>query len=321
VRSEDTDLPPILGRYRLCRPLGRGASSAVYLAEDLRSRARLAVKLVPDQDGLADRARREIAAMSRLGHPNIARLIDCGWHGDVLAIVQELADGVILSERWRLSAPSARGVIAVVTQVLDALTHAHARGIVHRDVKPSNVIVDDDGAARLIDFGIARMTGDSACTVAGDLIGTVAYMSPEQARGWSASPASDVWAAAVIAYEGLAGANPLLGRNPRETVARVSTARVPRLGTVRRRTSKHLESALHAALAPDPQSRPRADELGSALRAALVRGRHQQRVGAAIASGAAGVVGLAAGAPAIAALAGLVGVAAIARRTPAPPRT
>lgn len=321
MRSEDTGLPPILGRYRLRRPLGRGATSAVYLADDLVSGARLAVKLVPDHDGLADRARREIAAMSRLGHRNIARLIDCGWHGDVLAIVQELADGVVLSERWRLHAPSAGGVIRVMTQVLDALAHAHARGIVHRDVKPSNVIVDGDGAVRLIDFGIARMNGDSHCTLAGDLIGTVAYMSPEQARGWSASPASDVWAAAVIAYEGLAGTNPLLGQNPRETVERVSTARVPRLGTVRRRTSRHLESALHAALSPDPESRPRADELGGALRAALLRGRRRQRVGVAIAGGAAGAVGLAAGAPAIAALAGIVGVAAIARRTPGPPRS
>ncbi len=315
------DLPPILGRYRLCQPLGRGATSAVYLAEDLNSDMHVAVKMVPDHDGLADRARREIAAMSRLGHPNIASLIDYGWHGDVLAIVQELADGATLDERWRVCAPSSHDVIAVVVQVLDALAHAHARGIVHRDVKPSNVLVDAGGTARLIDFGIARMTGDSACTVAGDLIGTVAYMAPEQARGWTATPASDIWASAVIAYEGLAGINPLRGKSPRETMARVSTGRVPRLGTARRRTSRSLESALHAALSPDPESRPRADELSQALRTSVARRKRRRRTGAAVASGAAGVASLAVGAPAFAALAGLVGVAAVARRAPASPRS
>jgi serine/threonine-protein kinase len=278
------------------------------------------VKLVPDRDGLADRARAEIAAMSRLGHPNITRLIDCGWHGDVLAIVQELAHGSTLDRRWARHAPSTREVIAVATQVLDALAHAHARGVVHRDVKPPNVIVDEHGRARLIDFGIARMSGDGALTAAGDLIGTAAYMSPEQARGRDATPASDVWAAALIVYEGLSGGNPFVGRTARETVERVSAARVPRLRRVRRHTPRPLEDAVHAALSPDPQARPRADELSSALAAAPARSRRRRRAGAVAASGAAGLAGLAMGAPGIAALAGLVGVAALAGRTTARPR-
>lgn len=278
----------ILGRYEPVAELGSGTTSTVVLAQDHSAKREVAVKLVLDDKDLVDRAKAEIAAMSRLKHPNIAGLIDYGWHNGRFAIVMEPAPGASLDAAWAERAPRGREAIDAARQTLNALSHAHVRGVVHRDIKPANLILDSTGMVRLIDFGVAHVADRSALTMVGDLIGTIAYMSPEQARGEAATAASDVWSASIVAYEGLAGDHPLLGRDPRETHELVCRGRVTRLRKMRPRLSPQIEAAIHAGLESRPENRPRAEELAAELLVAAPPSRRRQRMGVARARWASG---------------------------------
>jgi serine/threonine protein kinase len=321
VSIHDADAPVILGRYRLLAPLGSGATAAVYRARDVRTGTAVAVKLVPDRDGLVTRARREMAAIDRLRHPNIAGLRDCGRHGDVLAIVQDLVPGRPLDALWAARRPRLGGALELTVQVLAALAHAHGRGVVHRDVTPANVMVDESGRATLIDFGVATVSDSDELTYAGDLVGTVPYMAPEQARGETSTAAVDVWAAAMIAYEGIAGRNPMAGGSPRETLRRVSEGEVPRLSRARPGAPRPVERLLAAALDPEPRARPRAADLAAGIDRFLCNRPRRRKAQIAALGGALGLVGVAGGAPPAAALAGLGGVAALSMRVPRRPRS
>ena len=149
--------------------------------------------------------------------------------------------------------------------MLAALAHAHARGVVHRDVKPANILLGPDGRARLSDFGVARLSGESRLTLTGGVVGTVAYMAPEQARGEGAGPASDVYSACLVVYEGLAGANPVAGGSPAETARRAAAGAVPPLARARPDLPKRLCAAIEAGLARDPAARPSAREMADHL--------------------------------------------------------
>lgn len=257
----------VLNRYRLIDLAGSGATAAVYRARDLRSGDPVAVKLVPDRDGLGERARREIALMDRLRHRAICRLLDWGRDAGALVLVLEFVPGRPLNLRWREPRDRPRRTLDALVQVLQGLAHAHARGVVHRDVTPRNVLVDRYGDARLIDFGVAAGAGDTELTVASDVVGTVAYMAPEQARGEPATPAADVWAAAMVAYHGLAGRHPLAGHSRRGMLRKVAEGRVPPPRRAIRGVAPELERVLCAALDADPSARPRALELAAALSA------------------------------------------------------
>jgi hypothetical protein len=267
VTTHATSARRVLGRYEMGPAIGRGATAVVHRARDLTSGEDVAVKAVPVELGLAPRVRAEVRAASRLDHPGVVPLLDWGEDRDCLYLVWELVEGRSLAE-W-LRAPDPPGddaLVRVAADVLAALAHAHGRGVVHRDVKPGNILIDAAGRARLTDFGVARLSGESGLTLTGGVVGTVAYMAPEQARGEGAGPESDVYSACLVLYEGLTGANPVAGASPAETARRAASAAVPPLSRVRPDLPAPLLGAVEAGLRPGPSARPPAARLAADLR-------------------------------------------------------
>lgn len=257
----------IAGRYRLDRVLGRGGMSEVWCAEDLELGRLVAIKLLaPD----ADRARfeREARAVASLAHPNITGVYDYGeWEGRPYMLLEFIPGGT-LEERLAPGKPRAdEETYGVAAGIAAGLAHAHARGVVHRDLKPANVLFDDEGRPKLADFGIARMAaGEGTLTEAGTVLGTAAYISPEQAMGQSAGTASDVYSFGVILYRMLTGRLPFESNDPLQLVMLHRDAPPPPLEQFRDDAPALLGSTAMAALAKDPQDRPRD---GAALLAAL----------------------------------------------------
>src|SRR6266567_4409899 len=203
------------GRYHLDRLLGRGGMSEVWLANDAELDRRVALKLLaPDAD--TARFDREARAVASLAHPNITQLYDYGEDEGRPYMVLEYLPGGTLEEWLRTqSVLSDDETFAVAAGIAAGLAHAHARGVVHRDLKPANVLFDEEGRPKLADFGIARLAaGEGTLTEAGTLLGTAAYISPEQASGEPAGPPSDVYSFGVILYRMLTGQLPFQGAHP-----------------------------------------------------------------------------------------------------------
>jgi eukaryotic-like serine/threonine-protein kinase len=264
----------VLGRYRLARRIGSGGFGVVWLAEDEHLQRAVAVKrIVMHDSAVAARAEREARAAARLSHPGIVALYESGRDDEAVYLVSELVRGRTLADLMEEGELSDRDVLRVGVALCDALAHAHGRGVIHRDVKPGNVIVPDapqDGAgvAKLTDFGIARMIGDDALTATGDVVGTLAYMAPEQADGRSAGEEADLYALALVLYEALSGVNPVRGRGAAATARRLG-ARLPALGRLRRDLPLELCHALDQAVLPRPEARGTIAELRDALADAL----------------------------------------------------
>jgi hypothetical protein len=264
----------VLDRYRLVRQIGSGGFGTVWLAEDERLERAVAVKRIAMHDGAdAKRAEREARAAARLSHPGIVALYESGRDDEAVYLVSELVRGRTLAELMRDGELSDRDVLRVGVALCDALAHAHGRGVIHRDVKPGNVIVPDRphegaGVAKLTDFGVARMVGDDALTVTGDVVGTLAYMAPEQAAGGEVGEEADLYALALVLYEGLSGVNPVRGRGAAATARRVG-ARLPALGRLRRDLPLELCHAVDRAVMARPEQRGTLAELREALAAGL----------------------------------------------------
>ncbi len=260
----------VLGRYRPVRPLGSGGSGSVWLACDERTGLDVALKIIPREGKAAARAEREALAARRLRHERCVRAYDVGHDSTHVYIAYEYVAGRTLRETMRTDDLSDEDTVEIAAQVLDALAHAHRTGIVHRDVKPSNLLLEDsDGiAVRLLDFGLAQFDGADTLTAVGDVPGTLAYISPERLAGAEATPESDVWAVGVLLWEALAGRHPFWGV-PLQEVARAIEAGAPPLVSERRDLPRRLLAAIDGALARDPGRRPRASALASDLRNAL----------------------------------------------------
>jgi serine/threonine protein kinase len=247
----------IAGRYRLDELLGRGGMSEVWGATDTELDRRVALKLLaPNADNA--RFQREARAVASLGHPNITRLYDYGEEDGRPFMVLEYLSGGTLEDRLRpgTSLPD-DDTARISAELAGGLAHAHAHGVVHRDLKPSNVLFDDEGRAKLADFGIARMAaGEGTLTEAGTVLGTAAYISPEQASGLPATPASDVYSFGVMLYRMLAGRLPFESDDPLQLVTLHRDASPPPLTEFRTDAPALLESATVAALAKDPAERP-----------------------------------------------------------------
>jgi eukaryotic-like serine/threonine-protein kinase len=260
----------VLDRYRLVRQIGSGGFGTVWLAEDERLERAVAVKRIAmHDDDVAARAEREARAAARLAHPGIVALYESGRDEEAVYLVSELVRGRTLAELMRDGELSDRDVLRVGVALCDALAHAHGRGVIHRDVKPGNVIVPDrphDGAGvvKLTDFGVARMVGDDALTITGDVVGTLAYMAPEQAAGGEVGAEADLYALALVVYEGLSGVNPVRGRGAAATARRVG-ARLPALGRLRRDLPLELCRALDRAVLARPEQRGTLADLRAAL--------------------------------------------------------
>src|SRR3712207_5262539 len=212
------------------RRLGTGGVGAVHEGWDERLDRWVAVKVVPSDGADHERARREARAAARLDHPNVVALFDAGEEPGARYLVRELVDGATMAELQQDGLLGDRDVLRIGLAVADALEHAHERGVVHRDVKPQNVLVPADGhrrrggaPAKLTDFGVAHLAGDEALTRTGDVLGTLAYMAPEQAAGARVDGRADLYALALLVYEGLAGTHPVKAGNAAATGRRLGT--------------------------------------------------------------------------------------------------
>jgi serine/threonine-protein kinase len=268
----------VLDRYRPLRPLGRGGSGSVWLARDERSGLEVALKIVPREGKRAARAMREMEAASRLRHERCVRAYGFGGDDGHVYIAYEYVAGHTLRELLREGQVSDREAVEIAAQVLEGLAHAHQRGIVHRDVKPSNVLIEDRAATsvRVLDFGLAQFDDADTLTAVGDVPGTLAYIAPERLRGDEASTRSDVWAVGVLAWEALAGQHPFWGV-PLPEVATAIEVGAPSLATKRGDLPRRLLVAIDSALATDPARRPPAGRLARELREAYVAPREGTR--------------------------------------------
>ena len=265
----------VLGRYRLGRRLGAGGFGAVHEALDERLDRWVAVKVIPSDGPAPERGRREALAAARLDHPSIVAVYDAGEDDEARYLISELVEGRTLAQLERDDALSDRDVLRIGLALADALVHAHERGVVHRDVKPQNVMVPDEPrswreVAKLTDFGIAMLADDVPLTMTGDIVGTLAYMAPEQAAGQRVDERADIYSLALVLYEALAGVNPMRAPSPAETARRVGT-RVPPLSDVRPDLPLDLTDAIERALDIDPELRGDLDDLADALADALPR--------------------------------------------------
>ena len=206
------------GRYRLGQTIGEGGMAVVYLARDLLLNREVAVKVLRDQyasdSTFLERFRREGQIAAGMTHPNIVSVYDVGNDQDLHYIVMEHIRGPNLKELIYQQGPfSVDGAVFIIGQVASALDYAHQRGLVHRDIKPQNILVDRDGNAKVVDFGIAKGMRDPGLTETGTGMGTVHYVSPEQARGLEIGPASDLYSTGVVLYEMLTKTLPFNGES------------------------------------------------------------------------------------------------------------
>ena len=247
------------GRYRIMRKLGSGGMADVYLAEDEELGRRVAIKILNDKyapdDQFVERFRREAKNAAGLSHPNIVSIYDRGEAEGTYYIAMEYLDGRSLKElvvaRGPLPIPDA---IAATRQVLSALRFAHRKGVVHRDIKPHNVMADADGRLKVTDFGIAR-AGVSQMTEAGSIIGTAQYLSPEQARGAPVDQRSDLYSMGIVLYEMLTGQVPFTGESPVE-IAMKHLSDPPRPPSLLRPDiPPDLDMVVLRALAKNPEDR------------------------------------------------------------------
>jgi len=260
-----------LDRYRPLRPLGRGGSGSVWLAHDERTGLEVALKIVPKEGKRAARASREMEAASRLRHERCVRAYDFGADPGHVYIAYEYVRGRTLREVIRSGELADAAAVEAAAQILDGLAHAHRRGIVHRDVKPSNVLVENEAeiAVRVLDFGLAQFDEADTLTAVGDVPGTLAYISPERLSGAEATARSDVWSVGVILWEALAGSHPFWGV-PLPEVASTIAGGAPPLSARRPDLPRRLLSAVDSALSLDSTKRPTAAQLAGELREAYV---------------------------------------------------
>ena len=270
LQQEATANDLVLSRYRPLRPLGSGGSGSVWLARDERASVDVALKIVAREGNAGSRAEREALAAARLRHDRCLRAFTLARDDRHVYIAYEYVPGRTLRHALREGELDDAATVEAAAQVLEGLAHAHGHGIVHRDVKPANVLLadGDEVSVRLLDFGLAQLAEGETLTAAGDVPGTLAYISPERLRDEPATAAADVWSVGVLLWEGLAGSHPFWSGSVLETARRIE-AGAPSLREARPDLPKRLIAAVDRMLSLDPRRRPSAAKLAPALRLAL----------------------------------------------------
>jgi branched-chain amino acid transport system substrate-binding protein len=252
-----------LGKYEIQAEIGRGGMGTVYLAHDPLLQRRVAVKVLAPylvgQPVLIERFLREARAAARLKHPNIVTIYDVGQEGSTYYFVMEYVEGPSLATALAQRDPMSPGeIVKLLRPLASALDYAHGQGLVHRDVKPGNILLAPGGEPALGDFGIARAAEDARLTTTGTLVGTPEYMSPEQARGEAVDRRSDLYSLAIVAYELLGGATPFAGSTPHGVLYRQVHEAPPPLRRARlegQAWPPAVDAVLRKALAKDPGER------------------------------------------------------------------
>jgi len=281
--GDATAAPRTLGHYRLLEAIGRGGMGVVYAALDTRLGRRVAVKLVSEGAGeeLRARFRREARSMARLGkHPNLVQIHDVGEDGGRVYLVMDLVPGPTLAHLLREGPLAPARAAAIGEKVARALAHLHAHGLVHRDVKPSNVLLGADGEPQLSDLGLVLDAGDGErLSATGAILGTPSYMAPEQAESPGAVDArADVYGAGALLYHAVTGRPPFDGESWAMTVALVLEGSPPRPRALAREVGRDLEAVIERAIEREPGRRypsaqALADDLGRAARGEAVQAR------------------------------------------------
>src|SRR5215208_2694027 len=246
-------------RYRVLRRLGSGGMATVYLCEDQRLGREVAVKRLHAEspEDVGRRFVREAKVGASLNHPNIVSVYDTVTDDEGVLIVMEYVAGHTLRDEVARGPVEPTRAIEVLCSVAAALDHAHKHGVVHRDVKPANVLIDDvGGAVKLADLGIATAAERTRITQSGAVLGTASYMAPERLDGGAGGPAVDVYALAAMAFEMLSGRKAIVGSTPLEIARRVATAPPPDLREVVPDAPEAATEAIKRGLAKEPEERP-----------------------------------------------------------------
>jgi serine/threonine protein kinase len=261
----------VLNRFLIERRIGSGGFGTVYEAWDGRLERPVAVKAIEATGTRGSRrVLREAQAAARLNHPGIVTLYELGEQDGNALLVTELVEGSTLADLNREGALSDREIGEIGADLCEALDHAHDRAVVHRDVKPQNVLVTDDEErrAKLMDFGVARLADGAALTAPGDVVGTLAYMAPEQAEGRAAGPEADVYSLGLMLYESWGGENPNRRSSPAATARAIGDRHRP-LRRLRPDLPRELAATVDACLEPRPARRPTLEELGTTIEGSL----------------------------------------------------
>jgi len=272
-----------IGRYKIVRELGHGAMGVVYHAIDPNIGRPVAIKTIrlnevsnsQERARLKERLFREARSAGSLSHPGIVTIYDVDQQGDLAFIAMEFVDGPTLDDLLSGQRPlGPEQMFGVLGQTAVALDYAHQRGIVHRDIKPANIMMDAAGAAKITDFGIAKITASEQFTMTGTIVGTPHYMSPEQVQGLQVDGRSDQFSLAVIAYEMLTGEKPFTGDQLTTVVYKIVAEEPPPAARLNATLSPQIEAALRKALAKKPDGRYRTcQEFVHALEAACASAR------------------------------------------------
>jgi eukaryotic-like serine/threonine-protein kinase len=270
--SADALIGKLLGHYCIESLIGVGGMGEVYLARDERLGRKVALKLLPDSvttdEAQLSRFKNEARTASALNHPNILTVYEIGAEGKVQFIATEFIEGVTLRAALASGRMSAHSAVEIVMQVASALAAAHDAGVVHRDIKPENIMLRPDGYAKVLDFGIAKLTEQRLAsddrtlettaalqTRSGLVLGTAHYMSPEQARAQKVDARSDIWSLGVVLYEMVAGSPPFRGETPSDCIAAILTAEPARVSSILPDVPTRLESILQKALRKNSDER------------------------------------------------------------------
>ena len=260
-----------LGPYEVGAPLGAGGMGEVYRARDTRLGRDVAIKVLPQHlpvdANLRARFEREARTVSTLNHPHICTLYDVGREGDTDFLVMELIEGETLAHRLQRGALSTTEVLRIGSQIADALDRAHRAGVVHRDLKPGNVMLTRTGA-KLMDFGLARekdghqpgmpgltITRSEPLTAEGTIVGTFQYMAPEQLEGREADARSDLWALGCVIYEMATGKRAFEGKSQASLISAIMSSDPPPIEQITPLSPPALDRLVHACLAKDPEDR------------------------------------------------------------------
>lgn len=249
----------LANRYELVEVVGRGGMGEVWAARDLRLGRNVAVKLLSahmaSEAGVRERFEAEARSAARLSHPNVVQVFDSGEHDGIPYLVMELLPGRTLADEIAVGSLDPETVRRIGTEVLGALEASHAAGILHRDIKPGNVLLAADGRAKVGDFGIAKSTEGLNLTSTGMIVGTAAYLAPERVAGQPATPQSDLYAVGVVLYEALSGRKPFQADTPLGLMRAVDAHQAIPLADARPGLEPSLVAAVERAMAKDPRRR------------------------------------------------------------------